>query len=58
LKGSDALKSSADGIVRIGEGVFFHRDALAPPLPTSAVSGEVDRADTKQQMSLDLDDLE
>jgi hypothetical protein len=57
LKGSDALKSLADGIVSIGVGVFFHRDALAPPLPTLEVSGEVDRADTKQQMSLDFDDL-
>ncbi|NPT62613.1 hypothetical protein [Paraburkholderia elongata] len=28
LKGGDALKSSADGVIRIGVGVFFHRDAL------------------------------
>lgn len=56
-KGGNVLTPLVDGIVRIGVGVIFHLYVLKPPLPTQNASGKVHRANTKEQMSLDLDDL-
>jgi hypothetical protein len=45
------------GFVRISVDVVFHLDVLKPPLPKGDASGGVPGACTKQQMSLDVEDL-
>jgi hypothetical protein len=56
-KSGNAAKPSADGMVRIDVGVVFHLDVLKPSLPTEQASDAVHCAHTKEQMSLDLEDL-
>ncbi|KAE8754028.1 hypothetical protein FSO04_42030 [Paraburkholderia madseniana] len=46
-----------DGIVRIGVDVVVHIDVLKSPLPKGDASDGAAGANTKKQMSLDLDDL-
>lgn len=46
-----------DGIVRIGVDVVVHIDVLKSPLPKGDASDGATGANTKKQMSLDLDDL-
>ncbi|SOE98813.1 hypothetical protein SAMN05446635_6796 [Burkholderia sp. OK233] len=57
LNSGDAPKLESDDTVRIGVDVVFNLDVLKPSLPTEPASGEVHRANTKEQMSLDLEDL-
>ena len=56
-KSGNALKPSVNAIVRIGVEVALHFDVLKPALPTQNTSGEVHRANTKEQLSLDREDL-
>ena len=44
--------------VRIGAGVVFHLDVLKMALQTQIVSVETHRANTTDQMLLDLEDLQ
>ncbi|WP_211708840.1 hypothetical protein [Paraburkholderia aspalathi] len=46
-----------NGFIRIGVGVLFHLDVLKPPLPKRDASDGAPGANTKKQMSLELDDL-
>ncbi|MGF6902636.1 hypothetical protein [Paraburkholderia sp. GAS348] len=46
-----------DAIVRIGVDVVVHFDVLKPPLSKRDASDGAAGANTKKQMSLDLDDL-
>ena len=50
-------KRENDGFVRLGVHVVFHLDVLKSPLPKGNVSDGAHGANTKKQMSLDLDDL-
>jgi hypothetical protein len=55
-KNAEGPKWEKDGFVRIGVNVVFYLDVLKPPLLKGDVSDGVPGADTKKQMSLDLDD--
>ncbi|MGF6777095.1 hypothetical protein P3T21_002295 [Paraburkholderia sp. GAS334] len=55
--GGDLPPSTAD-IVRIGVGVVFHLDVLKMAPQTQIVSVETHRANTTDQMLLDLEDLQ
>lgn len=57
LQNRDAPEPAVEGVVRIGAHVVFHRDVLGPQLLARRASREVRRADSKAQMSLDLDDM-
>ena len=56
-KSAEGSKRENDGFVRIGVDVVFHLDVLKPLLPMGDASGGAAGANTKKQMSLDLDDL-
>ena len=50
-------KQANDGFVRIGVDVVFHPDVLKPPLPKGDASDGAPGTNTREQMSLDLEDL-
>lgn len=56
-KSGDGPQQENDGFVRIGVHVVFHLDVLKPPLPKRDASDGAPGANTKKQMSLELDDL-
>lgn len=53
---AESPKRENDGFVRLGEDVVFHPDVLKPPLPKGDVPDGAPGANTKKQMSLELDD--
>jgi hypothetical protein len=55
-KAAEGPKQGNDGFVRLGLDVVFHLDVLKPPLPKRSVCDGTPGADTKKQMSLELDD--
>jgi hypothetical protein len=50
-------KRPGDGLLQIGEDAVFHLDVLKRPLKKGDASDGAAGASTRNQMSLDLDDL-
>ncbi|MDT8843111.1 hypothetical protein ParKJ_37370 [Paraburkholderia fungorum] len=55
-KSAEGSKRENDGFVRFGVDVVFHLDVLKPPLPKGNVSDGAPGANTRKQMSLELED--
>ncbi|CAB3780257.1 hypothetical protein [Paraburkholderia caffeinilytica] len=53
---AESPKQENDGFVRLGVDLVFHLDVLKPWMPKAAVSDGASGANTKKQMSLELDD--
>jgi hypothetical protein len=53
---AEGSKRENDGFVRLGVDVVFHLDVLKPSLPKGNVSAGAPGANTRKQMSLELED--